>query len=82
MNNNNLDLLRKAGVDDYPIFTLKGYITYGKLLSNYDGDTGDILFTFQDKPIRMKSRFLGYDTNEMKPSLNDPKRDEKKEKQN
>ena len=39
MDNNNLDLLRKAGVDDYPIFTLKGYITYGKLLSNYDNKT-------------------------------------------
>lgn len=77
---NNLDLLRKAGIDDYPIFTLKGYITYAKLLSNYDGDTGDILFIYNEKPMRMKARFLGYDTNEMKPLLNDPKRDEKKRK--
>jgi hypothetical protein len=77
---NNLDLLRKACIDDYPIFTLKGYITYAKLLSNYDGDTGDILFIYNEKPMRMKARFLGYDTNEIKPSLNDPRRDEKKRK--
>jgi hypothetical protein len=31
-------------------------------------------------PMRMKARFYGYDTCEIKPSLKDPKRDEKKKK--
>lgn len=30
--------------------------------------------------MRMKARFTGYDTCEMKPSLKDPKRDEKKKR--
>jgi endonuclease YncB( thermonuclease family) len=75
---NNLDLLRNAKLQSYPLFSLKGYITYAKLLSNYDGDTGDILFIYNGMPMRMKARFNGYDTCEMKPSINDPRRDEKK----
>lgn len=77
---NRLELIRNAGTHTYPVFTLKGYITYAKLLSNYDGDTGDILFLYNGIPMRMKARFNGYDTCEMKPSINDSKRDEKKRK--
>lgn len=72
------EIIRNAEINDYPIFSLKGYITIAKLLSNYDGDTGDILFLYNDKPMRMKARFMGYDTNEIKPLLNDPRREEKK----
>ena len=77
---NNLELIRNANIHTYPLFTLKGYITYAKLLSNYDGDTGDILFLYNEKPMRMKARFNGYDTCEIKPLLNDPRRDEKKQR--
>jgi len=74
------NLLRIAKINDYPIFSLNGHISHAKLLSNYDGDTGDILFIYNDKIMRMKARFFGYDTAEIKPSLKDPNRDEKKKK--
>ena len=77
---NRFQLLRDATINTYPLFTLKGYITYAKLLSNYDGDTGDILFLYNGLPMRMKARFNGYDTCEIKPLINDPNREEKKKK--
>lgn len=80
VDNKNKQLLIDATIDKYPLFSLKGLITYAKLLSNYDGDTGDILFIYNQMPMRMKARFTGYDTCEMKPSLKDPKRDEKKKR--
>lgn len=79
-NENDRLLLENANINTYQLFSLKGLITYAKLLSNYDGDTGDILFIYNQTPIRMKARFMGYDTCEIKPSLNDPKRDEKKKR--
>jgi len=75
-----MKLLRNKELTTYPLFSYKGYITYAKLLSNYDGDTGNILFLYNDKPIHLKARFYGYDTSEMKPLLNDPNREEKKKK--
>jgi len=80
MSNKNKLLLQIATIDSYPLFSLNGLITHAKLLSNYDGDTGDILFIYNEMPIRMKARFAGYDTCEIKPSLKDPKRDEKKKR--
>lgn len=84
MNNQELqelqELLKKATIDQYSIFSLKGLITDAKLLSNYDGDTGDIIFIYNQQLMRMKARFTGYDTCEIKPSLKDPKRDEKKKR--
>jgi len=74
------NLLRVAHINDYRLFSLNGHISSAKLLSNYDGDTADILFIYNDRVMRMKARFLGYDTPEIKPSLNDPDRDEKKKK--
>ncbi len=74
----NLEILRNAEIQTYPLFSLKGYITFAKLLSNYDGDTGDILFIYNELMMRMKARFNGYDTCEIKPSKNDPRREEKK----
>lgn len=75
-----LDLIRKTEINDYPLFSLKGFKTHAKLLANYDGDTADIFFIYKDIPMRVKARFYGYDCSEMKPSLNDPKREEKKMK--
>ena len=54
------ELLKNAKVNDYELFSLKGLVTYAKLLSNYDGDTGDILFIYNQKPMRLKARFLIY----------------------
>ena len=74
------ELLKNAKVNDYELFSLKGLVTYAKLLSNYDGDTGDILFIYNQKPMRLKARFYGYDSPEMKPPLNTPNRDDIKKK--
>lgn len=74
------ELLKNADIISYPLFSLKGLISKAKLLANYDGDTADILFIYDNKPIHMKARFYGYDSSEIKPHLNDPKRDEKKKK--
>jgi len=74
------NLLRMADINTYHLFSLNSHISSAKLLSNYDGDTADILFIYNDRIMRMKARFLGYDTPEIKPSLNDPDRDEKKKK--
>jgi len=74
------ELLINATIDSYPLFSLNGYETEAKLLSNYDGDTGDILFIYNNNPMHMKARFMGYDTCEMKPSLKDPQRNDKKKK--
>lgn len=79
-NNREQLLLKNASLDSYPLFSLNGLDTYAKLLSNYDGDTGDILFIYNGVPMRMKARFTGYDTCEMKPSLKDPLRDDKKKR--
>lgn len=75
-----MEKLRNMELTSYPLFTLKGYITYAKMLSIYDGDTANIIFMYNDKPMHVKARFLGYDASEIKPLLNDPKREEKKEK--
>ena len=75
-----MDILREMELTSYPLFSLKDYMTYAKMLSNYDGDTANIIFMYNEKPMHVKARFMGYDTSEIKPLLNDPKRDEKKQK--
>lgn len=75
-----MEELRNIELNTYPIFSLKDYITYAKLLSNYDGDTGDIIIIYKEIPMHLKARFYGYDCCEMKPLLKDPKRDEKKKR--
>ena len=80
MDNKDKVILKNATLDSYPLFSLNGLDTYAKLLSNYDGDTGDILFIYNGSPMRMKARFTGYDTCEMKPSLKDPLREDKKKR--
>jgi len=75
-----MEELRNIELSTYPIFSLKGYITEAKLLSNYDGDTADIIIFYKGIPMHLKARFYGYDCSEMKPSIKCPNRDEKKKK--
>ena len=75
-----MEELRNIELSTYPIFSLKGLITEAKLLSNYDGDTADIILFYKGIPMHLKARFYGYDCSEMKPSIKDPNRDEKKKK--
>lgn len=80
INDNRLEILRNAEQDNYPLFSLKGIITYAKILSNYDGDTADCLLLHKNNFMRFKVRFFGYDSPEMKPSLNIKDRDDIKKK--
>ena len=73
-------LLCNASAESVPIFSLNGYTTWAKLVSNYDGDTGNVVFLYNGSLMHMRARFAGYDTCEMKPSLTDPERDNKKKK--
>lgn len=72
--------LKNTNIDDVPLFSLKGIVTISKLVKNYDGDTGDIMLLYKSDILHMKARFTGYDTCEMKPSLNDPDRESKKKR--
>lgn len=72
--------LRAATAKSVPLFSLNGYVTLAKLVSNYDGDTGDVIFPYNGQLMHMKARFNGYDTCEIKPSKSDPDREMKKAK--
>jgi endonuclease YncB( thermonuclease family) len=80
INDNLLEDLKIADEDKYKIFSLKGITTYGKIISNYDGDTADCILIYKNNLLRFKVRFYGYDSPEMKPSLNIKDRDEIKKK--
>ena len=76
----NTEELKKVKLTDVPLFSLKGYVTPAKVVSLYDGDTGDIVFPYNGSLLHVKARFVGYDTCEMKPSLSDPERESKKKR--
>jgi endonuclease YncB( thermonuclease family) len=80
INDTLLEQLKSAEEDKFKLFSLNGIITYAKILSNYDGDTADCLLVHNDTFMRHKVRFYGYDSPEMKPSLNIKDRDEIKKK--
>jgi len=75
-----MEELRNTELNTYPLFSLNGYTTYAKILRNYDGDTVNIIFMYKEIPMHIKARLYGYDTSEMKPLLDDPNREEKKNK--
>lgn len=78
LEDNLIERLRKVNKDDVPLFSLNGVVTHAKLVDNYDGDTGDIVLIYNDKLMRLKARFQGYDSCEIKPLLNDPNKEAKK----
>lgn len=75
-----IDRLKNVQLEDVPLFSLKGYSTPAKVVSLYDGDTGDIIFPYNGSLLHVKARFVGYDTCEMKPLLSDPDRESKKKR--
>ena len=71
--------LQAARCDQYTLYTLKGLRTIGKICeNNNDGDTCHMLIVVDGNIQKHVVRMMGYDSPEMKPSLSDPKRDEKK----
>lgn len=71
-----MEKLRNTNLDDIQIFNFKGLKTYGKILKNYDGDTADCVIINNDILYRFKIRMYGYDSPEIKPSLNIENREE------
>lgn len=65
-----LDGLERVGFDEcVRLFPERGYVTYGKLLSLYDGDTGDmaVMLPFSRSVyFRIRVRFSGYDAPEIR----------------
>ena len=60
-------------------FSLKGNVFYGLPCNIYDGDTFSVIFEYKGEIIKYRCRCNGYDSAEMKPSLNNPNRDHEKE---
>ncbi|MAT63639.1 MAG: hypothetical protein CL881_07565 [Dehalococcoidia bacterium] len=59
-----------SGTDDsIPIFDLNKYEGYAKITSVYDGDTFNACILLHGRVVKFKFRTLGYDSPEIKPSL-------------
>lgn len=71
-----MDKLRDINDEDIKVFNFNGIKTYGKIIKNYDGDTADCVIINNDILYRFKVRMYGYDSPEIKPSLNIENREE------
>jgi len=71
-----MEKLRNIADNDIDIFNFKNLRTYGKIIKNYDGDTADCVILRDEILYRFKVRLYGYDSPEMKPSLNINNREE------
>lgn len=56
-----------TNISEVQRFTYNGIYKYCRFVDIYDGDTGDICFYSDDRVIRSRFRFYGYDSAEMKP---------------
>ena len=68
-----------SDVKSVQYFSLKGNVFYALPCNIYDGDTFSVIFEYKGELIKYRCRCNGYDTAEIKPSLNDPNRDHEKE---
>jgi endonuclease YncB( thermonuclease family) len=64
--------------EEMKCFSFKGQTFLGLPTNIYDGDTLSILFIYNGKPIKYRCRCLGYDSPEMKPSLQNSNRENEK----
>jgi hypothetical protein len=62
MNLNNLDNLKCATSLTCPIFSLQNSKVYGKVIDIYDGDTFNIIVSYNNKLYHFKARMYGYDS--------------------
>jgi endonuclease YncB( thermonuclease family) len=76
------NLWLQLGLSDnsFPIYSLNGIWTVGKVVDVYDGDTCTINLLIDGSIKKLKCRCMGYDCAEMKPSRTDPRREEIKAK--
>ena len=78
--NINKHKLNKIDVKTTHFFSFDNHKCYAKVVDIYDGDTCTLLFLWKNNPIKIRCRMKGYDSPEMKPSLNNPNREMIKEK--
>lgn len=64
--------------DEMKCFSFKGQTFLGVPTNVYDGDTLSIIFIYNGQQIKYRCRCLGYDSPEMKPSLQNPNRENEK----
>jgi endonuclease YncB( thermonuclease family) len=62
--------------DSLPIFDLRNYRGYAKITSVYDGDTFNAAILLHGRILKFRFRTLGYDSPEMKPSVDMENRDD------
>lgn len=62
-----------------PCFSFKGKSFHGLPTNIYDGDTFSFVFVYNGETMKYRCRCLGYDSPEMKPSLQNTNRDKEKE---
>jgi len=74
-----LDTLTPSEKNNMKCFSFKDQIFYGYPSNVYDGDTFSFIFIYNDDILKYRCRCNGYDSPEMKPSLNNPNRDYEKE---
>jgi endonuclease YncB( thermonuclease family) len=65
--------------EDLKCFSFKGKTFWGIPTNVYDGDTLSMIFLHDNKHVKYRCRCLGYDSPEMKPSLQDINRLKEKE---
>jgi len=74
--------LNKINDDSVQLFTLDKQIHLAKIVRVYDGDTCFAIFKLHNEYVKFKIRMEGYDSPEMKPSMENKNREkEKKEAQ-
>lgn len=73
------DLALIVNKEAMPCFSFKGKILYGMPTNIYDGDTFSLIFVYNGETVKYRCRSLGYDSPEMKPSLQNLNRNKEKE---
>lgn len=70
-----LEQLAAATPETVHPFSFNELVTHGKLLKNYDGDTGDLAIIAEDgKLLCLRVRMMGYDSPEIRPPVDTPNR--------
>ena len=65
--------------ESMPCFSFNEKTFYGIPTNIYDGDTFSLIFEYNGETIKYRCRCFGYDSPEMKPSLQNPNRDKEKD---
>jgi len=70
--------LNEVDFENLPLFTLDKRVFDAKIVRVYDGDTCFAVFKMNNEYVKFKIRLEGYDSPEMKPSLDSKNRENEK----